>query len=186
MSLEGLIKETQSKMDKAIDAVEHEMNSIRSGRASTAMVDDLKVEAYGVTQPLKGMATISAPDAGTILIQPWDASQLAAIEKAIQVANLGINPSSDGKVIRLNVPPLTEETRKGLVKNVHEAAEHGRISVRNLRRTLNDEIKKSEKENNISEDDRERFLKESQEVTDKHIAKIDKMMEAKEAEIMTV
>lgn len=184
--LEALFKETEDKMDKAVEATEREFHSLRTGRASAELVQGVVAHAYGVDTPLNQLATISTPDAATILIQPWDMNNLAAVEKAIYAANIGLTPNNDGKVIRLNMPPMTEEKRKELVKKAHDMAEHGRIAIRNIRRHANDEIKKTEKNHAISEDDRKRFMDKVQTRTDAHIKKIDGLLARKEQEVMHV
>jgi ribosome recycling factor len=184
--LDELFRDTEEKMDKAVEAVERELQGLRSGRASTDQVQGVIVHAYGTDTPLSQLATISTPDAATILIQPWDMSQLAAVEKGIHAANIGLTPNNDGKVIRLNVPPMTEEKRKEIVKKAHDVAEHGRVSVRNIRRHANDEIKKTEKNHEISEDDRKRCIDKVQAKTDTHIKKIDELLARKEQEVMHV
>lgn len=183
---EAMLKEAEQKMDKAVQSVEHDLATLRSGRASTSIIDGLQVDAYGTKTPIKQLGNISTPDAATILIQPWDQGVLGAIEKAIHGANVGLTPNNDGKVIRLNVPQLTEDARKGIVKKAHEMAEHGRVSIRNIRRGVNDEMKKAEKAHKISEDECKRFLDGNQKKTDAHIKKIDEILARKEAEIMKV
>lgn len=184
--LEALFKETDEKMDKAVEATEREFHSLRTGRASTDLVQGVLAHVYGVDTPLNQLATISTPDAATILIQPWDINNVAAVEKAIYAANIGLTPNNDGKVIRLNMPPMTEEKRKELVKKAHDMAEHGRVAIRNIRRHANDEIKKTEKNHAISEDDRKRFMDKVQARTDAHIKKIDGLLARKEQEVMHV
>ena len=184
--LEDLIKETREKMDKAAQVVDHELGTLRTGRASLHMLDGILVNMYGTESPINQLATVSTPDASTISIQPWDKNALGPIEKAILQANIGITPNNDGKLIRLNVPPLTEETRKELVRKAHHIAEEGRVAVRNIRRHTNDEIKKHEKSHEIAEDDCRRLLDEVQKKTDEHTKIIDEHMSAKEKEIMTV
>lgn len=184
--LEKLFTDNQAKMDKAVEAVEHELTTLRTGRASTNILDGLTVLAYGAQTPLIQVATISTPDAATIAIQPWDGSLVASVEKAILAANLGMTPSNDGKVIRLRVPALTEDTRKEIVKKAHHIAETGRVAIRNLRRHMNDEIKLTEKHKEISEDDRKRYMDQTQKKTDQHIKKIDELLAKKEKEIMHV
>lgn len=184
--LANLLKDAEDKMNKAFEAVEKDLKTLRTGRATTNMLDGVKVHAYGTDTPAASLATITAPDAGTILIQPWDASLLSAFEKAINQANLGMTPNNDGKVIRLNVPQLNEERRKEIVKQAHAMAEHGRVAVRNVRRHANDEIKKSEKDHSITEDDRKRLTDQVQKKTDDFIKKIDAALKKKEDEIMKV
>jgi ribosome recycling factor len=181
-----MIEDVDATMDKAIEAVERDLMALRTGRASTSLVEGVKVAAYGTESPLNHLATINTPDATSIVIQPFDPNQIAAVEKAILAANIGMTPNSDGKAIRLRVPALTEETRKEMVKKAHAIAEHGRVSVRNQRRQFNDEIKKKEKAHETSEDEAKRLLDEIQKHTDRHIKRIDELMAAKEKEIMQV
>lgn len=186
MQLSNIYKQAQEKMHKAVEQVDHEFSSLRTGRASTALVDNVQVEAYGSRLPLKQTATVATPDARTIAITPYDKTQMGAIEKALLAANLGMNPTNDGKIIRLIIPPLTEERRKDLVKVAKKMAEEGRIAVRNVRRHANDEIKKTEKTHEISEDDRDKANKQVQELTDKFIKEIDDLLARKEKEVMEV
>lgn len=173
-------------MAKAIETLEHNFQTVRTGRASLHILDNVMVNAYGTDTPIRQVATLSTPDARTMLIQPWDRGVMASVEKAILAANLGMTPSNDGKVIRLTVPPLTEERRKELVKVVKHMAEEERVAVRNIRRHTNEEIKKTEKQHEISEDSRDKMLKKVQVLTDDFIKKIDELLEKKEAEIMEV
>lgn len=184
--LKVIFKDSEEKMDKAVEAVDRDLKGIRTGRASASMVEGVKVMAYGAETPINQVASITTPDASTIMVQPWDVNVLAAVEKGLLAANLGMTPSNDGKIIRLNVPSLTEEKRKEMVKKAHAIAEHGRVSVRTVRRHINDEIKKIEKEHAITEDERKRYLDQIQKKTDAHIAKIDEHMTKKEHEIMKV
>lgn len=179
-------KEAKAKMDKAVEVVEHNLNTLRTGRASPTMIEGVGVEAYGTETPINQLATITTPDASTIAIQPWDQNILGAVEKGILKANIGLTPNNDGKMIRLNVPQLTEESRKDMVKRAHEIAEEGRVAIRNVRRHANDEIKKKEKSGDISEDESRKMQDRVQEVTDQHIKEIDTFLEKKEKEIMTV
>ncbi|MBI3735775.1 ribosome recycling factor [Candidatus Sumerlaeota bacterium] len=181
-----LLKDADHKMDKAIETLERDLTTLRTGRASIQIVDGVKANAYGTETPLQQLATINTPDAATIAIQPWDVSLLSAIEKAIHAANLGLTPSNDGKVIRLRVPQLTEESRKGIVKKGHEMAEHARVAERNVRRHVNDEFKKAEKDHKITEDECKRQIETIQKKTDAHIKRIDEMLTKKEKEIMHV
>lgn len=184
--LDKLLKETEDKMDKAVQVTEHELQSLRTGRASVHLLDGITVPMYGTENPINQIATVSTPDASTIMIQPWDQSALPAIEKAILQANIGLTPSNDGRVIRLNIPPMTEESRKTMVKRAHEIAEEGRIAVRNVRRHANDDVKKSEKSNDITEDESKRLHDQIQKKTDQHVERIDNLLKKKEEEIMTV
>jgi ribosome recycling factor len=184
--IKSLNKETKEKMDMAIEAISHEFGSIRTGRASASILDGIKVDYYNTLTPLNQMATISVPEPRLIVIQPWDPSALANIEKAILKSDLGLNPSNDGKVIRLAIPMLTEDRRKQLVKVVKNMAEESRISIRNTRRDSNEKLKKMEKDKEITEDDYHNGLKEIQNLTDDFIAKVDDLLSKKEKEIMEV
>lgn len=186
MPIDAIFKESQDKMHKAVESVDHEFSTLRTGRASVALVDGVHVTAYGSTLPLKQVAQINTPDARSIVITPFDKSQMGAIEKAILAANIGLTPNNDGKVIRLSIPPLTEERRKDLVKVAKKMAEDGRIAVRNIRRHANDEIKKTEKTHEITEDDRTRAIQKVQEMTDKFIKEIDELLARKEKDVMEV
>ncbi|NWG76609.1 MAG: ribosome recycling factor [Rubrivivax sp.] len=186
VALKDFYKSSDEKMQKAVEAMEHELAMLRTGRASTSLVDHVVVPAYGSDQPLKQLATISTPDARTIVIQPWDRSLLPVIDKAILAANLGLTPNNDGRVLRIMIPMLTEERRRELVKVAHKTAEDGRVAIRNVRRHVNEEIKAAEKKHEISEDDRDKALEEIQKHTDKFIKKVDELLAAKEKEIMEV
>ncbi|WP_316832447.1 ribosome recycling factor [Pedobacter aquatilis] len=179
------LMDAQSSMDKAIDHCEAELTKIRAGKASAGMLDGIFVDYYGAQTALAQVASINTPDARTIVIQPWEKSLLTVIEKAIQVANIGINPQNDGIVIRLVVPPLTEERRKELVKKVKEEAERGRITVRNIRKDANTKIQKLKGEG-VSDDEIKTGEGEVQKLTDAYIVKVDKHAEAKEKDVMTV
>ena len=177
---------TLDHMKKAVEHLAHELSTIRTGRASAALLDGLKVEYYGVPSPIKQVATVSVPDAKTILIQPFQPNMLGPIEKAVRASDLGLNPNSDGRAIRLPIPALTEERRKDLMKVVKKLAEDARIAVRNIRRDVIEKIKASEKTGAITEDDLHRGEKEAQDITDEHIKEVDTIILAKEKEIMTV
>lgn len=180
------ISDTEQTMRKAIDATANNFSTIRTGRASTSLLDRLNVEYYGTPTSLKTLATVSTPDASTVMIQPYDRSSLKLIEKAIMESDIGLPPSNDGKSIRLNIPPLTAERRKDLTKVVARLAEEGRVAVRNIRRDAIDTIRKEEKNSQISEDESHDLQEEVQKLTDKSIQQIDKLLEAKEKEIMTI
>lgn len=184
--MKEVIQNAESRMKKTITALNDEFAALRTGRASTAIFDKLNVEYYGAATPLSQVATVSVPEARLIVIQPWDKNVLAEIEKAIQKSELGLNPNNDGKVIRINIPPLTEERRKELVKVAKSTAEQSRVSVRNIRRDANDELKKMQKASDITEDDEKRGNEDVQKTTDKFIQEINKILEAKEKEIMEV
>jgi ribosome recycling factor len=173
-------------MNKALDHVKHEFLTIRTGRASTSLVDGLDVDYYGSAVPLNQIANVSVPESRLLMITPYDKGALGAIEKAILKSDLGLTPNSDGRVIRIPIPELTEERRKNLVKVVRRLAEDARISVRNIRREANDLLKKSEKNGDIPEDESHRIIDEVQKVTDDYIRKVDDILKTKEAEIMEV
>jgi len=184
--INDIINETRSKMKAAVTAYEEHLQGIRGNRASTALVDRLMVDYYGQDTELRQLANISTPEAMQILIRPYDGSAVSAIEKAIQASDIGINPSVDGNAIRLNMPALTRERRQDLVKAVHKRAEEARISVRNTRRSANNDLKEFEGEGMISEDDQKRGESEVQKLTDDTITKIDEMAKEKEKDIMEV
>jgi len=184
--LQNLLDETKVKMDKTITALRDEFAHIRTGRASSNLVDRIKISYYGTLAPLKQIANISIPESNLIVIQPWDKNCLSEIEKAIWKSDLGLAPSVDGNIIRLTIPPLNEERRKELVKLVKKEAENGKISIRNIRREMNDLIKKDEKERNISEDECKNYQNKVQILTDEFIKSIDNLLELKEKEIMEV
>lgn len=186
MQLNDVYKQAQDKMKKAVEAVEHEFSSLRTGRASVALVDTVHVDAYGSKMPLKQLATISTPDSRSLVVQPFDKNMAGPIEKALMAANLGMTPTNDGKVIRMSVPPLTEERRKELVKLAKKMAEEGRVAVRNIRRHANEEIKTTEKHHEITEDDRTRATKQVQDITDKFIKEIDDLLGRKEKDVMEI
>lgn len=180
------LEQFETRMGKAIQNLESEYNSIRAGRANAAVLDKITVEYYGVASPLATIASVSVPDARTLLIQPWDASILSEIEKSIQKSELGINPTNDGKAVRLNFPPLTEERRKEIVKDVSKKAEAARVAVRNIRRDAMDYFKNQKKANEITEDDLKAAEKDAQTLTDKYIKMIDDICGKKEKEILSV
>ncbi len=186
MQLNDLYKDIDSKMQKAVLVLEHDFSGLRTGRASTVIVDGIQVEAYGVKMPLKQVATISTPDAKTIAISPFDRGQIGVIEKAIISANIGMNPSNDGATIRLIVPALTEERRKEMVKMANKIAETNRVSVRAVRRTGMEEVKKMQKAAEITEDDLKKAEKKIQDITDKWVKDIDAKLAKKEKEIMEI
>ena len=184
--IKDLLKEEEGKMKKAVDVLKGDLMTIRTGRASPALVEQLPVDAYGMTSPLIQLATISAPDARLITIKPFDASTIGSIEKAILKSDLGLTPGNDGKLIRLPIPPLTEERRRGLVKRVHQRIEEAHIVVRNIRHRTLDDLKDYEKEKLISEDDHFRAKDQLQELTDKYIAQMNEVGKAKEKEVMEI
>ena len=174
------------KMDSAVEALKKEFSAIRTGRASLALLDGIKVDYYGTPTPLQQLASLSIPESRQIAIQPWEQKIISEIEKAIMKSDLGLTPSNDGKVIRINIPALTEERRKQLVKVAKKNAEDSKIAVRNIRRDTNEEIKKLEKEKHLSEDNTKKSLDEIQKLTDAYIRKIDEILMHKEKEIMEV
>jgi ribosome recycling factor len=181
-----LKKKTAEKMDAAINALKREFATIRTGRASLSLLDGIKVDYYGNITPLNQVATLAVPESRLITIQPWDPKVIENIEKAIQSSGIGLTPANDGKTIRLPVPPLTEERRKELVKLAKKMAEDSRVAIRNIRRDINEEVKKIEKEKKISEDESRKSLEDIQKTTDQYIKKIDDFLKKKEEEIMEV
>lgn len=186
MSAQDVIKETGPKMDQVVEDFKRKLSNIRTGRATVGLLDAVVVDYYGTPTPLNQMASIAVPEPQMMTVQPWDATAMAAIEKAITAANLGLNPSNDGKIIRLTIPALTEERRKQFAKQVHEVAEEHRIAVRNVRHHSNDLLKKMLKDKEISEDEERSGLDDVQKLTNTFIAKIDELSKNKEAEIMVV
>jgi ribosome recycling factor len=180
------IDDMKQQMDAAVEAMRREFASVRTGKATPALLDTVKVEAYGSKMPLNQVANVSVPEARLLVVQPYDKSVIGEIEKAIMTADLGLNPSNDGNLIRVPIPPLSEERRKDMVKLLHKMAEEGRVSIRHARQEANKEIKQQEHDHDISEDEARRQLDEVQTMTDDYIAKIDQMMEKKEGEIMEV
>ncbi|KAB3531350.1 ribosome recycling factor [Alkaliphilus serpentinus] len=178
--------ELEEKMQKTINVIKDDLNSIRAGRANPAMLDKITVDYYGTTTPLKQIASVSAPEPRMIIVQPYDKSAMQLIEKAIMTSDLGINPSNDGKIIRLNIPMLTEERRRDLSKLAKKTAEEGKITIRNERRDANDSLKKLHKDGELTEDDLKKAQDEVQKLTDKFIQQIDDLLAKKEVEIMEV
>jgi len=181
-----MIKNGEEPMNKVIDRMHVEFSAMRTGRANVALLSNVKVESYGTLMALNQVAGLSVPDGRTIEIRPWDVSQLAAIEKALQKADLGMAPINDGKLIRLSVPTMTEDRRKDMVKAIHKMAEEFRISIRNERRKINDEIKQAEKDKKLTEDERKKGEQELNKFTDAYIHKIDELVKLKEKDIMEV
>ena len=181
-----LKRKTTERMSRAIEALKKEFSSVRTGRASLALLDGIIVNYYDAQTPLQQLASLSIPDSRQIAIQPWDQKIIPDIEKAILKSDLGLTPMNDGKTIRINIPPLTEERRKQLVKTVKKKAEEAKISIRNIRRDTNEEIKKLEKEKHLSEDEVKRLQEEIQKTTDSYIVKVDEVLSHKEKEIMEV
>ncbi|MBA2566051.1 MAG: ribosome recycling factor [Gemmatimonadetes bacterium] len=180
------VKEAREHMRAAVEAVRHELATVRSGKASTAILDRVRVEAYGSVLPLNQLATVSAPEPRLILVSPYDRTTLAAIERAIQSSELGLTPSNDGAVVRIPIPPLTEERRRELVKVAHRIAEDGRVAVRHARQEANQRVKELEKKGELSADDSRRVQKEVQERTDEAIREIEAVLGRKEAEILEI
>ena len=180
----SLHAEVKKRMDGAVEHVRRELAGVRTGRASVSLLDPVHVEAYGTAMPLNQVASLSIPEPTMIVAQPFDPSLMSAIEKAIQKSNLGLNPTSDGKVIRIPIPALTEERRKEMSKLVHKYAEEGRNGVRQVRRDANDRLKKLFKDHKISEDDERRGLDEVQKITDQHITMIDELQKKKDADLL--
>ena len=181
-----LTQEVELNMQKSVEASQRNFNTIRTGRANTSLLDRLTVEYYGADTPLKSLATISTPDSQTIAIQPFDISSLALIEKAISISDLGFTPNNDGKIIRINIPPLTEERRKQFCKLASKYAEEAKVALRNIRREAIDKVKKSEKEGDISEDQSRDEQASIQKITDRFINEIEKHLSEKEADILRV
>ncbi len=181
-----IMKKTEKKMKKAYENTKKDFNTVRTGRARPSLVENIMVDYYGTQTPINQLANISAPEARQLIIEPFDKNVIENVEKAIMKANLGLTPNNDGNLIRINIPQLTEERRKELVKVVHEKAEDGRIAIRNIRREANDELEIMEEEGEISEDNYHRGLDNVQELTDDYINKIDNLLEKKENEIMEV
>ena len=182
--LKGLFAEVNQRMNTAIDHLRHELAGVRTGRASATLLDNVHVDAYGSRLPLNQVAGLSVPEPTLIVAQPFDPSQMAAIEKAIRASDLGLNPQSDGKVIRIPIPSLTEERRKELSRHVHKMAEEGRNGVRQVRRDANDRLKKLLKDHKISEDDEKKGLDEVQRLTDNHIRLVDDTQKKKDADLL--
>jgi ribosome recycling factor len=184
--MKEVFKDVEARMKHAVDHFHTELKHLRTGRASLALLDGVTVEYYGTPMPINQLATLSVADASMIVAQPYDSSQIAAIERAIMKSDLGLNPSSDGKVIRIPVPSLTEDRRKEIVKKAHDQAEHARNSVRQVRREGNDKLKKKEKDREISQDDERRGLDEVQKLHDHYIAEINTALQKKEQQILEV
>lgn len=184
MTVKDVIHNTEDKLKKTIEAVTREFSEIRTGRASPHLVEGMHVDYYGTPTLLKQLASITAPDAHLLSIQPWDASVIPEIEKAIMKSNLGITPSNDGKIVRLSLPPLSKERRQELAKVVHTMSEEGRVSLRTIRRDAKEALEKLEKDKVVSEDEKFRGIDELQKIVDKYIAKIDEILKNKEKDIL--
>lgn len=185
-NIQLLLDEAEEHMSKTLDWLRAELNTVRAGRASPAMVENVRVDYYGTQTPLNQMASITAPQADLIVIQPWDRSVLSQVERAIMSANVGLNPSNDGMIIRIPVPPLSEERRRELAKTARSRGEEAKIGIRNVRRHVKDEIKKVQEEMHLSEDLRYEGEELLQELTDRYIERVDHLLDRKEAEIMEV
>jgi len=185
-SVKEVAASIKTRMEKAISDLQHDMASIRTGRASLAILDHIRVDHYGTPTPLNQVANLHVPEPALITIQPWDVSQIGPIEKSIRASDLGLNPGNDGKIIRLPIPPLTEERRKELVKKLHATAEHHRVAVRNVRRDGNEAVKKLTKDKKLAEDDEKKALDDIQKLTDSHMLKIDLAAKTKEKDILEI
>lgn len=181
-----IAKETKTRMEKVIEDFKHKLGTVRTGRASTSLLDNITVEYYGSQMPLNQVATIHAPEASLLTVQPFDPSLINEIEKTLRASELGINPGNDGKLIRIPIPPLTEERRKQMVKIVHEMAEDHKTALRNIRRDSNDKLKKALKDKSVSEDDERNGLDEVQKLTDQNVTKVAELAKHKEDEVMKV
>ena len=184
--IEDIMDDAENRMTKAIEHLTQDFAGMRAGRANPAMVEKIMVNYYGASTPINQLANINVPEARLLIINPWDKSSIAEIEKAIMKSDLGVNPNNDGNVIRINIPQLTEERRKDLVKVVRKRAEEGRVAIRNIRREANEMIKASEKDKLVSEDASKKGLDDIQKVTDKYIKDIDQILQTKEKEIMEI
>lgn len=183
---EEFLAEVRTRMEKSLEALRKELNRVRTGRASLSLLEGVRVNYYGVPTPLNQVASLSIPESRTIAIQPWDAKMISEIEKAIQKSDLGLNPVSDGKVVRINIPPLSEERRKELVKVVKRIEEECKVAMRNIRRDANEQLKTAKKEKAISEDEQFKYQEEVQKIMDKTIEKAEEIVKAKEKEILEV
>jgi ribosome recycling factor len=186
MNIKEIESNAKQKMDKVLTDMQHALASIRTGRASVSMLDSIRVDYYGTPTPVSQVATLLVPEPSMITAQPWDISQIGAIEKAIRTSDLGLNPQNDGKIIRIPIPPLTQDRRKEMVKRLHHVAEDHRVAVRNVRRDANEAAKKLMKEKTISEDDEKRSLADIQKLTDATMTKLDAAAQAKEKEVMSI
>ncbi|GIX48693.1 MAG: ribosome-recycling factor [Candidatus Tectimicrobiota bacterium] len=182
--VEEVYQEVERKMERSLEALRRELARIRTGRATLALLDGIVVDYYGTPTPLNQLATLAVPESRLITIQPWDKSQIGAIEKAIQRSDLGLTPSNDGNLIRITIPPLTEERRKELVKQVRKIAEETKIALRNIRREGNEALKALQKDKKLSEDDWRRAQEQVQKITDRYVSRVDEILSAKEREVM--
>ena len=186
MPTKKLVADAKTRIDATVETVRRELSTMRTGRASLAMLDGIKVDYYGTPTPLNQLGNLSVPDPTLLTVQPWDSSVLQAIDKALRQSDLDLNPQNDGKLIRIPVPSLTEERRKTLVKHAHKHAEDGRIAIRNVRRDVNEHLKKLLKDHEVSEDDEKHAVAEVQKLTDQHTERINEILKKKEVEIMEV
>ena len=186
MDIDSILLDAEDRMEKALAALDREFAKLRTGRATTALVDGIKADYYGTPTPISQMASVAVPDSRTLTIQPWDKGGISIIEKAILKSDLGLTPINDGKVIRIMIPPLTEERRKELVKVARKYTEEAKVAVRNVRRDANDSLKKLEKDKAISEDEQKKASEDVQKLTDRFVAEADKKCAAKEKEIMEI
>lgn len=184
--MKEIISESKARMEKSVEDFKHTLTSIRTGRANVGLIDHIKVDYYGTLTPLNQLASLGVPEPTSITVQPWDISQLGAIEKAVRSSDLGLNPVNDGKIIRVPIPPLTEERRRELVKHLHKVLEDHRTAIRNIRRDENERVKRALKEKIISEDDEKKTLDEVQKLTNQYVEKLDGLGKSKEKEIMEV
>ncbi|HEV8255264.1 MAG TPA: ribosome recycling factor [Vicinamibacteria bacterium] len=184
--IKTLVSDAKQRMHTSVETVRRELAAMRTGRASLSMLDGIKVDYYGTLTPLNQLGNLSTPDPTLITIQPWEPSLLQPIEKALRSSDLDLNPQNDGKIIRIPIPPLTEERRKTLVKHAHKHAEEGRVAIRNVRRDTNDHLKKMLKDHDVSEDDEKHAVAEVQKLTDQHIEQINEILKKKEGEILEV
>ena len=184
--MEALIKDCRERMQKALENLDREFTKLRTGRASASLVDEVKVDYYGTPTPISQLASVSVPDSRTITIQPWDRNAFADVEKAIQKSDLGLNPVNDGKIIRIAIPPLTEERRKELAKVAKKYTEDAKVAVRNVRRDVNEALKKQKNDKEISEDEMHKGQDDVQKLTDDFVSKSDEALGAKEKEIMEI
>lgn len=186
MDTDTVLLDAEERMEKAVGNLERDFAKLRTGRATTALVDGIKADYYGTPTPINQMASVAVPDSRTLTIQPWDKGGMAAVEKAILKSDLGLTPINDGKIIRISIPPLTEERRRDLVKVARKYGEEAKVAVRNVRRDANDSLKKAEKDKDITEDELKRATEEVQKLTDKYVASVDAHCQAKEKEIMEI
>jgi len=184
--VDDIFTDTERRMQKAVEALRHDLTAVRTGRASAALLERIQVDYYGAPTPINHVANVSVPEARLLVIQPYERKMLADIEKAIQKSDLGINPNNDGQVIRLNIPPLNEERRRELVKTVHKKLDEHKVAIRNIRRDAQDKLREREKKKEISEDELKRSTERLQKLTDRHIDEMDKVGKTKELEILEV